>query len=208
MVSCTSVKQTVANHKAKKATKESLETAVKVKFMDGLDLEKANFTVNVLPKKAQELAVRPLITPLNPFTLASRSLSAIEAIRLGKKENFSLYTFIEEWYGTPYRLGGTSKRGIDCSAFVRTLYDHVYGASLLRTAAEQFSSTFRLFSKKDLREGDLVFFSINTRRISHVGVYLGHGNFVHSSSSKGVTISNLDDNYWTRYYAGAGRVSS
>lgn len=120
--------------------------------------------------------------------------------------NDLLYDFIDEWYGTRYRLGGTDKRGIDCSAFVQRLYARVFNVSLFRTAAEQFSLCHSIWNKEDLKEGDLVFFHIHTKRISHVGIYLINDYFVHSSSSNGVMISKLSDAYWKRYYAGAGRV--
>jgi hypothetical protein len=120
--------------------------------------------------------------------------------------NDLLYDFIDEWYGTRYRLGGTDKRGIDCSAFVQRLYARVFNVSLFRTAAEQFSLCHSIWNKEDLEEGDLVFFNIRTKRISHVGIYLMNGYFVHSCSSQGVIISKLSDAYWKKYYAGAGRV--
>lgn len=120
--------------------------------------------------------------------------------------NMSLYNFIDDWYGVRYRLGGNDKRGIDCSAFVQRLYENVFGMNLVRTAFEQFNSCRLLWDTSDLKEGDLVFFRIHSSRISHVGVYLMNNFFVHASSSRGVMISYLGDNYWTRYYAGAGRV--
>ncbi len=120
--------------------------------------------------------------------------------------NVMLYRFIDEWYGVKYRMGGTTKSGIDCSAFVQTLYQYVFGFSLLRTAGMQFSESRYIKSISDLREGDLVFFRINTSRISHVGVYLKNNFFVHSASSKGVSIANLTSDYWTKYFAGGGRI--
>lgn len=120
--------------------------------------------------------------------------------------NLSLYHFIDEWYGVRYRLGGTDKRGIDCSAFVQRLYEGVFGMNLVRTALEQFNSCRMLWDTASLQEGDLVFFRIHSSRISHVGIYLMNNFFVHASSSRGVMISYLGDNYWTRYFAGAGRV--
>ncbi len=119
--------------------------------------------------------------------------------------NKLLYSFIEEWYGVRYRMGGMNKSGIDCSAFVQKLYSNVFGSNIVRTACLQFNATTFIKSISDLKEGDLVFFRIGTSRISHVGVYLQNNCFVHSSSSKGVMISNLTDNYWTRYFAGGGR---
>jgi cell wall-associated NlpC family hydrolase len=120
--------------------------------------------------------------------------------------NLSLYSFIDEWYGVRYRLGGIDKSGIDCSAFVQKLYDQVFCTSLVRTAVEQFSFCSMVYRKDKLKEGDLVFFKTKGKRISHVGVYLVNNFFVHASTNQGVTISSLDDRYWHRSYAGAGKI--
>lgn len=120
--------------------------------------------------------------------------------------NMSLYNFIDEWYGVRYRLGGVDKNGIDCSAFVQRLYENVFGMNLVRTAFEQFNTCKLIWDSASLKEGDLVFFRIHSRRISHVGIYLMNNFFVHASSSRGVMISYLGDDYWQRYFAGAGRV--
>jgi cell wall-associated NlpC family hydrolase len=120
--------------------------------------------------------------------------------------NVVLYQFIDEWYGTKYRLGGTNKKGIDCSAWVQKVYTFVYGMDMLRTSIMQFRSSEYIATKDNLVEGDLVFFRIHGGPVSHVGVYLKNNYFVHASSSKGIMISNLNENYWTRYYVGGGRV--
>ncbi len=120
--------------------------------------------------------------------------------------NVILYQFIDEWYGTRYQMGGTGKRGIDCSALVQKLYGYVYGMDVVRTSLMQFRTSQYIASKDNLKEGDLVFFRIHGGPVSHVGVYLANNYFVHASSSKGVMISNLDENYWTRYYVGGGRL--
>ena len=120
--------------------------------------------------------------------------------------NTSLIGFIDEWWGTKYRYGGTTKKGIDCSSFTGLLMGSVFGFALPRTAREQYSICSRL-SKDDMLEGDLVFF--NTRGgVSHVGVYLGGGYFVHSSSSAGVTINSLDESYYSKKFIGGGRVEN
>ena len=131
-----------------------------------------------------------------------------ELLGVNPKEitNFSLYQFIDKWYGTDYRLGGSDKKGIDCSGFAQRLYGEVYGIDLLRTATEQFGNCKRIKRSKDVEEGDLVFFHINSRRITHVGVYLANDFFVHASTSGGVMISSLNEEYWHKYYAGCGRV--
>ena len=115
---------------------------------------------------------------------------------------------ILEWYGTPYQYGGNSKNGIDCSAFVQTLMNDVYNVQLPRTSDEQYDYCQHI-DTSNLQEGDLVFFSSerNHNDITHVGVYLQNGNFVHASSSNGVMISRLDDSYWEREFVGAGRTA-
>jgi lipoprotein Spr len=122
-----------------------------------------------------------------------------------KVTNEALYNFINEWYGTRYVYGGTTKRGIDCSSFVQKLIRATFNANMQRTAANQKRTT-KYVKRDELKEGDLVFFKIKVHRISHVGVYLQNNKFVHASSSRGVMISSLNSSYWTRYYAGGGRV--
>lgn len=119
-------------------------------------------------------------------------------------QNTTLYDFIDEWWRTPYRMGGTTKKGVDCSAFVQTLMIGVFAMQLPRTAREQKSFSSRI-PIAELKEGDLVFF--NTRRgVSHVGVYLHNNKFVHASTSGGVMISDLYDSYWGKKFIGAGRI--
>jgi len=121
--------------------------------------------------------------------------------------NLSLYNFIEDWYGVRYRMGGNDRKGIDCSAFVQRLYENVFCVNLVRTAFEQFHTSRFVSGKDSLQEGDLVFFHTRGRKhISHVGIYLMNQFFVHASSTQGVMISSLDEDYWSRYYAGAGKV--
>jgi murein DD-endopeptidase / murein LD-carboxypeptidase len=123
-----------------------------------------------------------------------------------KVNNYPLYSFIDEWYGVGYRMGGKDKNGIDCSAFVQKLYQEVYGTNVVRTSVEQFNSCVLKNDADDLREGDLVFFRINSHRITHVGVYLMNNYFVHASLSNGVMISSLNESYWQRSFAGGGEV--
>ena len=118
--------------------------------------------------------------------------------------NIKLFTAIENWWATRYRYGGTTKKGIDCSAFTGTLINETFGLTLPRTARDQYAQCDKI-SKENLSEGNLVFF--NTRGgISHVGVYLGNGYFVHSSVHSGVTINSLNDDYYSRKFIGGGRI--
>ncbi|HRD42239.1 MAG TPA: NlpC/P60 family protein [Ferruginibacter sp.] len=118
--------------------------------------------------------------------------------------NTKLFEFIDEWWGVKYRYGGTGKKGIDCSAFTSLLMLSVFNLQVPRTARQQFNACEKI-EEEDLAEGDLVFF--NTRGgVSHVGLYLSDGYFVHSSTSQGVTISNLNDPYYSKRFIEGGRI--
>ncbi len=119
-------------------------------------------------------------------------------------KNISLLGYIEDWFGIKYRLGGTTKKGIDCSALTGGLLMAVYGFAMPRTAKQQYDETEHI-KKDDLKEGDLVFFNTHGG-VSHVGLYLENNYFVHASSSQGVTISNLDDKYYAKRFICGGRV--
>ncbi len=123
--------------------------------------------------------------------------------------NIRLYQFIDQWLSTPYKWGGVDKRGIDCSSLIQQLLLNVYGISIPRTSVQQFFTDWidKFGSSAYLSEGDLVFFrTLDDKVVSHVGLYLGNRMFVNSSTSKGVSIANLDDSYWKKRYVGAGRI--
>jgi lipoprotein Spr len=174
------------------------------RFIDGITLDGGSNNVKVIQGK-QVYHNKKSAEHSGEFETAEQKSLAIAKINEGMRHNKSLYSFIEEWYGTPYRFGGTDHFGIDCSAFTRELYNDVYNMPIVRTSVEQFSQIEKL-DPTELKEGDLVFFKIHSRSISHVGVYLYDGKFVHASVSQGVVISDLSDAYWTRYYAGGGRM--
>lgn len=109
------------------------------------------------------------------------------------------------WEGVPHQWGGTTRRGIDCSAFVQTLYRDVVDVRLPRTTRAQVRTGTRVH-RRALQPGDLVFFRLDKSR--HVGVYLDNGRFVHASSSQGVAVSNLHTSYWTERYWTARRIPS
>jgi lipoprotein Spr len=109
------------------------------------------------------------------------------------------------WLGVPYRYGGQNRSGIDCSALVRNVYKEAYGITLPRTAS-QIAKQAKRVKKRKLVCGDLVFFTIAEKKVSHMGMYLGDNKFLHASTSKGVDIADLNDRYWVKHFSGAGRV--
>ena len=137
-------------------------------------------------------------------SLAKDYLSQIMGVALSATSNMKLFHFVYDWIGTPYRFGGSSRHGIDCSAFTKELYSQVFNMDIQRSSRDIFSMVSPV-RKDDLQEGDLVFFKIHSRRISHVGIYLGNNRFAHASS-RGVAISSLDDAYYKRYFYRGGRM--
>ena len=112
-----------------------------------------------------------------------------------------------QYIGVPYVFGGNNPRyGLDCSAYVKLVYSQV-GINLPRTADAQFEVGTPV-STADLLPGDAVFFETYAPGASHVGIYIGDGNFIHASSSKGVTISSLGASYYSSHYLGARRMTN
>lgn len=116
-----------------------------------------------------------------------------------------LQNYIQDWLGVPYKYGGITKNGVDCSGFTYKVYRKVYDFKLPRTALDQYKAG-RKISRINLTEGDLVFFrGVRGPGIDHVGVYLEDGKFVHASTSIGVTISDLSEDYYKIRFVGACR---
>ena len=109
--------------------------------------------------------------------------------------------------GIPYRFGGSSaETGFDCSGFVRAIYQDTVGHLLPRRAAEQAKATHKI-DKKELKPGDLVFFNTMRRTFSHVGIYVGDGQFIHApSKGKTVRVESMNSKYWAKRFNGARRV--
>jgi len=107
--------------------------------------------------------------------------------------------------GSPYRYGGATPRGFDCSGLVYYAYRKA-GLSVPRTTREQYQRSERI-SLSAIHRGDLLFFKLSSRGVSHVGIYTGNGRFIHApSSGKRVSYARLDNPYWKKRLLAAGRI--
>ncbi len=188
-----------------------------VKFIDGIELRHdamyASNAVNAVSESAGSKPSSPVISKTNLGALATEACAMLQFkysqlldTEIEMISNLRLFDFIEEWWSVAYRYGGTTKKGIDCSAFTGLLMSSVFGISVPRTAREQYNSSKKILLA-DAREGDLLFF--NTRGgVSHVGVYLANNYFVHASTSNGVTISSLTDAYYAKRFLCATRPAT
>lgn len=124
------------------------------------------------------------------------------------KDNHKLYLEAAQWIGTPYRAGGTTANGVDCSGLTTQIYRNVYRLQLPRSSRDQFKAVSKV-NKKKLEAGDLVFFSTDRSRknVSHVGIYLKKGKFIHASTSSGVIISKLNEPYYMNNWISGGKVN-
>ena len=187
------------------------------KFIEGIEINAGNGADNrtvitrseepiTVNQQANTAAVSYSGSGIEGFTSNQFKYAQLLNVEVESLANPMLYTFIDKWWAAPYRYGGSTQQGVDCSAYAGTLVHDVYGIALTRTARSQYEACNKV-KKQDLQEGDLVFF--NTRRgVSHVGVYLRNGYFTHASVGGGVTISNLEETYYNKRYIGGGRIQT
>ena len=128
-----------------------------------------------------------------PYTLVEKN-----AITL------ALYDEYLKWYGVPYRLGGSTYNGVDCSSLVQSIYRDAFGIRVPRTTKEQAKVGYKI-NKSSLKEGDLLLFKTGYN-VRHSGIYLEKGNFLNASTFYGVTISNINNPYWRSKYWQSRRV--
>ncbi len=107
--------------------------------------------------------------------------------------------------GTPYKYGGFTKQGTDCSGLVMSVYKEVYNINLYRSATDQLKNVTQI-TQKELETGDLVFFKISDNKVSHVGIYIGEHKFIHASTKRGVVINSLEEEYYKKYFFIGGRI--
>lgn len=199
------------------AQKKKQGTSVKkdVKFLDEITIQASSDQNNASDPKAvfsqsifKDEKKTVVSTPIEASVIENASgLQLKYALMLDMEveqvTNLNLFKILDEWMGTRYRLGGSGKDGIDCSALMQILFTSLYGITLPRTAKEQYDFS-RKISRTELKEGDLVFFN-TIGGVSHVGMYLQNNKFIHASTG-GVTISDLYEEYWMKKFIGVGRV--
>ncbi len=153
-------------------------------------------------QKAQGIKADGLIGPATYSALLGKEMPDITHSASYLANN--IISLSMNYIGVPYVFGGTSPYGFDCSGYVQYVFANA-GISIPRTADVQYDFGTPI-STTDLVSGDLVFFSTYTYGASHVGIYLGDNNFIHASSSRGVTIDSLGSSYWSSHYIGARRI--
>jgi lipoprotein Spr len=191
----TSKSTTTTTSKSKRVTSPTQKLAA-------LTPEEENMISDLKTRNRKAIGIE-LIAPLQ-FKYAILLDMPVEMINDNR-----LLELIESWYGTRYRYGGDSREGTDCSGFAKAFMSSYYGVELTRRSEDQYKQCPTKVKKKKLRQGDLVFFRTNGSKggITHVGVFLCNNKFVHASTSSGVIISDLDEDYYKARYAGAGRFN-
>ncbi|WLR61292.1 C40 family peptidase [Guptibacillus hwajinpoensis] len=136
---------------------------------------------------------------LNGSSVSSSSSSQVKS---ASTSNSSVVSIAKQYIGVPYVWAGTTPSGFDCSGYLQYVFNKA-GKSIPRTVASIWNATDKVSSPS---VGDLVFFETYKSGPSHAGIYIGNGQFIHSSSSYGVTISDMDNSYWSPRYLGAKRA--
>lgn len=156
-----------------------------------------------LPGRAGYVTPVPAGRPSDPTPSGNPTPSP--AVEASSRDSATPWrTAAEPWLGTPYRLGGNSRTGIDCSGFAKALHAEVGHRRLARTTTEQWRASAPV-NVSQLRPGDLLFFKTSGKGVSHVGVFIEGNQFVHASTSKGVIYSATTEAYWTANFLGARR---
>jgi cell wall-associated NlpC family hydrolase len=126
-------------------------------------------------------------------------------VELNGNEDKLLIAEIAGWLNVPYKYGGKSKEGTDCSGFTTAVYKNLYNIDLYRSSEDQMKNV-DIVEKSSIKEGDLLFFKISGDKISHVGLYISKNKFMHASTKRGVVINDLTEEYYTKTFYKAGRV--
>ena len=160
--------------------------------------------MDVLMRVAVTLVLSVTMSGCVGFTSLDDSYqaAAISQPAMSQKRH-SLLQIYQRYQGTPYRYGGTTASGFDCSGFIQTVYREAYGFSTPRTT-EQLARSGKPIRRDQLRAGDILIFRTSIKHL-HAGVYIGNNQFIHASTSQGVVQSSLDNHYWLRHFIKARR---
>lgn len=141
-------------------------------------------------------------------TTQAAELSEKLGFKVHKKDDLRLFAEAAGWLGVPYRYGGNTRKGVDCSGLVNRIYQEVYRIPLERTVKGMDEKNCRRAGKGQLQSGDLVFFNTTKKHkgINHVGLFLKNGYFIHASTSKGVIISNIHEDYYRKHWKKGGKI--
>ena len=171
--------------------------------------ERRNRSVNESADNPAEKTEKNKPIPQSAHGLVSDEWARLD-IKLGRHDNKKLYKELKKWLGTPYEYAAhTCGEGTDCSGMVMEVFLTVYGIKVHRNSAKMLEENCRVIDLDDLKEGDLVFFCTNgDERVSHVGIYLKDNKFVHASSSRGVAVDDLRQNYYATHFHAAARVTT
>jgi lipoprotein Spr len=216
MVGCKSVRKITDKDNSTNATNRK-KNQRKVVFIDGIEITPGSVVKSKHKPATTKSKPSEIVIPENIPTKSKMEVEKVTQLQIKYAilldtyveniTNTNLFNKIEEWWGTSYCMGGTTKSCVDCSAFTGTVIRDVYKINLPRTASEQYDASNKV-DKENLKEGDLVFFKTKKGYVNHVGVYLANNKFVHASTSNGVIISDLNESYWQGKFAGGGRVIS
>lgn len=149
-------------------------------------------------KPAWGIEMEPPVSNASPLAPNNKPI-------LEKGKVSALIATAKQYIGVPYQFGGTTPKGFDCSGFLQYVFSK-HGLSIPRLADEQYNLGLRTTSISQLVPGDLVFFTTYTEGVSHCGIYLGDGQFIHASSSRGIRIDKLSDEYWSPRYVGGKHI--
>ena len=203
---CSSSSKTLRYGKQNTKEKETKDPSVRFTSVDDSMVVDLNLDLrdpNQLPADEPDVDVSSLLgSNQNNYTF---DLPGYDYTTIREKMLMEIITYL----GTPYKYGGNTKDGIDCSAFTQTVYKDVFKIQLERSARLQYKQGEEIEKGEELQYGDLVFFNTRQRvKPGHVGIYIGDNLFAHASTKKGVTITSINFDYYARTFMGARRFET
>jgi cell wall-associated NlpC family hydrolase len=183
---------------------------MRTKYLDREGIIRAKLAYNLILWSCLELLFSCTSTrTTSKNELSKNEISRLLNIPISKHDNITLYREAAFWLKTPHIDGGSTKSGIDCSFLAYIIYTNVYQRKIDRNASDIFKNNCNQISRNRLKEGDLVFFNTlkrSSNKITHVGIYLKNDLFIHTSTTKGVIVSSLNEEYFRKTWVCGGKV--